>query len=103
MKIKWLTSDDIVGVGIEWEIQFARFHTVKSMRHPDGTRRDTLVMYLSCTKEQLEKILHDNPKDCIPTNLLGLEVFPLYPNAVFWTWRYPGCKDEEFTRFEIIE
>jgi hypothetical protein len=101
MKIRWMS--DKVTDGNEWEVDFIRFHTVTLMERPDGSRSDTLVMYVHTTATQLFKILGDNPQGCIPTGILGIRVFPLLPNAVFWTWRCQPLPDQRFNKFEIVE
>lgn len=90
MRIRWL--DDRTGHGLKptWDVKFARIHTVLRMLMPDGkTRQDTLVLCISVTGEQYRKLCDEFGKENIPSNILGIEVIPLYPNAVLWTHRPP--------------
>lgn len=108
MKVRWL--GDITGANVHpvWEVKRVRFHTVKNMLRPDGTRQDTCVVYFQVNDAQINKLIEDYGKDNLPINILGMDAFPLFPNAVLWKWNPPKGYEgrvapQSYTAFEIIE
>lgn len=86
----------------EWIVDEVRFHTVKDYKLPDGTVKDTVIVYFKASADQLGKLFVEYGKANIPHGILGLNVFPLLPNAVIWRYELPECKlKEEYTAFEI--
>ena len=104
MKITWKQNRLGIDLNPTWEVQSARLHTVPNMQQPDGTQRDTIVLYLSVTDAQYRKLTDEYGKANIPAGMLGLNVIPLFPNAVLWKFILPGYRtSEEYMALEISE
>jgi hypothetical protein len=108
MIIRW--TGDTTGLDLKptWEVESVRIHTVNNMLQPDGqTRAATMVAYFKMTADQIRKLIEEYGKESIPTNILGVNVIPLFPNAVLWTWYPPKgyigtIKPGTYTSFEVV-
>lgn len=105
--VEW--TGDITGLDLKptWEVEEVSIHTVKNMLQPDGkTKQDTLVAYFNMTSKQMNKLFNDYGRHSFSISVLGIDVIPLYPNAILWVWKAPkgyenAIKDGTYTAFRI--
>lgn len=108
IKIRWLGDTTGLDLKPEWEVSFARIHTVKNMLHGNGKRRDTVVLYLNVNEKQYRRLVDEFGKNNIPSNILGLEVIVLdEPGRPLWIENPPkgyekSIKVSTYTAMEIV-
>lgn len=104
--ITWKGDTTGLELNPTWKASKVRIHTVSNMLQPDNTKKDTIVLVMIFTSDQIQELVDDYGRENIPFNILGSVVIPLFPNAVLWTWNPPKgyerlTEKATYTAFEI--
>lgn len=88
VKITWNGNDVLIKA--HWIVQSVQLHTLLQWKGHDCDQepRDTVVLYVEATAEQI-RALQDEFPGTITTDILGISVLPIIPGRPIWVWTPP--------------